>query len=274
MNQPKPKTDMTFQILARFGYSSRGVIYLIVGALAFLAAVNMGGETTDVKGAVMTLGRQPFGAVVLALLSLGFVCYGTWRATQVIFDMDGHGTSLKGLAVRGGLAVSAITHLLLAYWTAKLLIGAVGSKKGEEFKSLSLLDNDWAVYAFIIIGLAIVGAGIAHLIKAWTCKFKKYMDIPQTGKKIICWISQFGLAARGVVWCLVGFFILRSVILTKRGELSGMEEALNSVASSNFGTILLMVISTGLFAFGTYSILEAFYRRVENPLKQNNGSGW
>ena len=36
---------------ARFGYATKGTVYLVVGTLAIVAAIGMGGRTTDPPGA-------------------------------------------------------------------------------------------------------------------------------------------------------------------------------------------------------------------------------
>ena len=99
--------------LARSGYAARGVVYLIVGGFAVLAALGSG-QTTDSKGALRTIVQQPFGEALLALVALGLVGYAIWRLVQALLDTDHHGTDAKGLAIRGGLIVSAVTHTLLA----------------------------------------------------------------------------------------------------------------------------------------------------------------
>jgi hypothetical protein len=70
--------------IARSGYVARGVVYLIVGGLAVLAALGSGGETTDSKGALRTIIQQPFGQVLLGLVALGLVSYAVWRLVQAI----------------------------------------------------------------------------------------------------------------------------------------------------------------------------------------------
>src|SRR5215212_147139 len=45
----------------RLGYLAKGLVYIVVGFLATQAAVGSGGETTDIKGALQTIGDAPFG---------------------------------------------------------------------------------------------------------------------------------------------------------------------------------------------------------------------
>src|SRR5215210_8596518 len=50
--------------IARFGFATKGAVYMVVGALATMAAIGMGGETTDTRGALQTIDEQPFGKFV------------------------------------------------------------------------------------------------------------------------------------------------------------------------------------------------------------------
>ena len=57
--------------LARFGYATKGLVYVVVGALALGVATGLGGSTTDPPGALQEIGVQPFGRVMLGLVAVG-----------------------------------------------------------------------------------------------------------------------------------------------------------------------------------------------------------
>ena len=46
---------------ARFGYATKGLVYVVVCALALGVATGVGGYTTDPPGALQEIGTQPFG---------------------------------------------------------------------------------------------------------------------------------------------------------------------------------------------------------------------
>ena len=50
---------------ARLGYAAKGLIYILVGALATMAAFGYGGRTDGSRGALHTLLGQPFGRVLV-----------------------------------------------------------------------------------------------------------------------------------------------------------------------------------------------------------------
>ncbi|BBM05980.1 hypothetical protein HAALTHF_42110n [Vreelandella aquamarina] len=53
--------------------------------------------------------------MLLGVIALGLVGYAVWRTLQALQDTDHHGSGTKGLAIRGGLLVSAVTHTFLAF---------------------------------------------------------------------------------------------------------------------------------------------------------------
>ena len=57
--------------LARVGYASRGVLYIIMGALAIALALGTGGDTTGSRGALQTIADQPLGTLALIVIALG-----------------------------------------------------------------------------------------------------------------------------------------------------------------------------------------------------------
>lgn len=249
-----------FRWIARIGYLARGVVYLVIGGLALIAALGRGGQTTGSRGALLEVLEQPFGHVMLVALIIGLFCYSTWRIIQAFKDPDNHGSSPKGLVVRGALFVSAVTHAFLAVWAIPVLIGqgvSAGGGQGEGF-----LTTDLGQVILTAVGVAAIGAGLAHIYKGWTARFERYMEIP--GEKIP-WarpVCRFGLIARGFVWCLVGWFLIQSSLLFNSGDVKGMSDALSNLRGSSYGPWLLGVTAIGLFSFGVYSILEAIYRRI------------
>ena len=65
--------------LARLGYATIGVVYLMIGTLATQAALGTGGAIADTRDVLVTIARQPFGRVLLGLTALGLSGYVLWR---------------------------------------------------------------------------------------------------------------------------------------------------------------------------------------------------
>lgn len=254
--------DKQFAKLARMGYASRGVVYLVVGGLAILAAMDhQSGTTTDSKGALRTILSQPLGDLMVVIMIIGLLGYSAWRMVQAIKDTDQHGTSLKGLGVRLGLFISSLTHIGLAMWAIGLLMGG-GDGKSQGWTH-NLMTSGWGQIILAIVGVGFAIVGVAHVYKGWTARFNRYIDFPEHVRPWACPLSQFGLIARGIVWGILSWFLINSAWQARGGEFRGMGDALDAVRTAEYGTWLFGILAAGLFAFGIYSVLEAFYRRVE-----------
>lgn len=262
-------TTPKFAWLARTGYAARGIVYLIVGGLAVLAAFGAG-QTTNTRGALTTILQQPFGYALLALVALGLVGYALWRLVQALADTDRHGTDVHGLAVRAGLLISAGTHALLALFAISLIFGWGSSMGGGDGGS----SQDWTAWLLQqplgrwlvgLIGVAVIGAGLAHMVKGYRAKFEKYLQMDRATFTKVSPICRFGLMARGVVFAIIGSFFIVAALRFSSGEVRGLKGALDVLREQPYGWVLLAVVALGLLAFGMYSLIEARYRRIEEP---------
>ncbi|MDP5029463.1 DUF1206 domain-containing protein [Paraglaciecola sp.] len=250
-----------WRYLAKSGYCARGLVYFMIGSLALMVALGIGGKKTDTKGAISTLLEQPFGWFLLITLIMGLIGYVAWRFYQAIKDTDNHGTNFKGLFIRLGLIGSGLSYTFLSYWSIKVALGIVSSS--EDQKPLgSWLSADYAQTALLAMTIVVVIVGIAHLIKAWKAKFDDYMDIPSQQRVWIMPLCRSGLIARGLAWLILALLLYQSAMVTKENDIKGMQDVLQSVSENYAGAWLLGGMALGLMAFGLYSLLEALYRRI------------
>lgn len=253
--------EHTIQILARAGYASRGVLYLVVGLLALMSAVGMGGQTTSARGALVEILEQPFGRTLLLLMIAGLVGFALWRAIQSLSDADHHGRDAKALVIRAGHLLSALTHGFLAYWAIRLMLAA---REGDKGGPLSALGEGTATLVIAAAGVLLAGIGVAHIFKGWTARFERYMTFPSSHEPWARHLCRFGLVARGVVWCIVAGMLIHSAVRLNSREIQGTGEALDWLAGSPYGQWLLGIVAAGLVAFGVYSCLEARYRHIRS----------
>jgi len=65
------------------GYVAKGVVLAVVGALVIAAAVTADpSKSTGLDGGLKTLGSQPYGTVLLAVIAVGLACYGVYSMAR------------------------------------------------------------------------------------------------------------------------------------------------------------------------------------------------
>ena len=252
--------------LARFGYAAKGVVYIVMGVLAVLAAAGLGGSTTDQSGAFRAIASVPLGRVLLGLVAVGLAGYVLWRVLQAVADPDGEGADPRAVAKRLGYAGSALLHASLAFGAARLVLGGSGGKSSaSESWTAELLawPLGWLVVASV--GVGVVGGGLYQIYEAYHAEFRKYLKLGEMGEKTDDWIEhggRFGVAARGVVFCIVGGFFILAALQSDAEEVRGLGGALATVLRQPFGPYLLALVAFGLVAYGLLMIAVARYRRI------------
>lgn len=258
----------SISVVVRAGYAARGVVYLIVGGLSVLAALGTGGgDTIGSKDALAKVSGAPWSFAPLIALALGLFAYAAWRAVQAVLDADDHGTDAKGLAIRVGLMVSAITHTLLGLYALSLpfTLGVVSqgsSGSGSEGAVAWLLQQPFGIYLLAAVGLSVVGAGVAQQWKGVSGNFRKRLELRPDLEKVLTPVCAFGLVARGVIFVIVGGFLLYAAYRYDPDEAGGLAEALRWLRGQAYGQVLFFVVAAGLLSFGAYSLIEAVWRKV------------
>lgn len=208
----------------------------------------------------------PLGNVLLGIMAVGLLGFALWRGIQAIKDTDHHGIDAKGIVIRAALLISAITHTMLAFFAASLILtlGGSSNSSGSGSKDIAtwLMSQSYGRWLVAAVGVALVGAGVAHVIKAMKAKFDRHFNMPTQVQHWAYPICRFGLIIRGLVFVIVGGFFIMAAYQMEPGEAGGLAEVFSTLRAQTFGQALLVLVAFGLFAFGIYSLLEAVYRRI------------
>lgn len=256
----------TLVVLARGGYAARGVLYLIIGIFALLAAQDST-KPKDSEKSLEALLSQPFGYILVGLVVAGLLAFAGWRILQAVRDVDHHGTNLKGWVIRAGLLAGGLANGALAFFALGLLVSGIrrsGDSGAGETKDLlaHLLSWDHSNVLIYLVALVPLGVGIAHLIKGWKASFEKYFEADEEVMGYIRPVARFGLIARGVVFIEIAVLLAISGSRYKVTDPPGMKEALDALQNLPLGGLILMVMALGLIAFSAYSFCEAAWRKI------------
>ena len=254
--------------LARVGYASRGVLYIIIGALAIALALGSGGDTTGSRGALQTIAEQPLGTLALIVIALGLAGYAAWRISQALTNPEHLGSDAKGIVRRVGYAVRAMIYGALAVTAARMALGSSSGDSSGQTDSLTMRAMELPAGRWLVglAGAIVIAYGVHRLFQAWRADVSEHMrlgDVSADTRRWIINVSRFGIAARGVVFMLVGWFFVQAAVQYDPSEAGGVSEALTTLAGESYGPLLLGVVALGLVAFGVHSMLQARYRRID-----------
>jgi hypothetical protein len=261
----------TAEWIGRAGLASRGVIYCIVALLALRVAFG-DNETADRHGALHAVARQPLGKVMLAVLAVGFLAYAAYRLLRGVTGRKEEGSGERsGPMKRLGNVGVAVMYLALAASSAALVFGRSGGSGGsggdqqERAWTARLLAHSWGEWAVALVGVGVAVTGVVLVVMGFREKFADKLRMDQLRAWQRAWLPRlglFGYAARGVVFALIGAFLVRAAFEHDPNESVGVDGALHRLAAASFGPVLLALVALGLAAFGLASVVEARGRRV------------
>jgi hypothetical protein len=262
-------TGRWMTLLARLGYTVKGVVYVVIGWLAVMLAIGHGGKATDQSGAIQTINNLPFGKFLLVVVAIGLLGFALWSFIQALFDTEGKGRDAKGIASRIGYAVVGASYALLSYATFQIVVGTGSGGSNSTSKTQDgtalLLKQPPGVALVIIAGIGVLAIAAYLFVKAYSAKFKSRLNLTELSaqmRKLMINLGRFGYAALGVVFSIIGIFLIVAAFQHNAKQAVGLDGALQELARQPSGLFLLGIVALGLIAYGLYSFVEARYRRL------------
>ena len=254
---------------ARIGYFAIGIVYLIAGVLTAAAALQDRTNTTSREEALAFILDKPFGRTVLLLMAIGLAGYSLWRITSGIIDSDRRGRDAMGLAKRAAAIVSGVVYGAVLIEIVRLVMGS-GRGRGDEAEAAQsagrVMDLPFGRALVAIAGVILVATGIYQLVLAFKSKLSRRLDLSALStraREVVVQVSRFGIAARGVVFGIVGISLVTAAVRYDPNAAKGLSGALVEVSQRPFGQVLLAIVAIGLAAFGVHAIVNGLYRKID-----------
>jgi hypothetical protein len=236
--------------------------------LALRVALLGRGATPDHESALKSIADERFGRVLLSAIAAGLAGYALWQLTRALV-----GGNLES-GEEEDTALERAGHLALGVFYGALVVSAVlivvgadggGSPREEDRATAYVLDLPAGPLLVGGVGLVFVAAGLMSLYRSASREFReglKLRELSDTEDSVYTVFGVAGFVARGVVYGLIGVFLVRAAYRYDPEEAVGVDGALSEIAQASYGPFLLGLTAAGLFAFGLYSFVEARYRQV------------
>ncbi|HKF81443.1 MAG TPA: DUF1206 domain-containing protein [Solirubrobacterales bacterium] len=249
--------------LARAGLVARGVVYGIIGVLALKLALGEGGKATDQEGALQTIAHQSFGKALLLLVAIGLGGYALWRLIRAAV---GHGAEQRDSGFERISALdSGIAYGLLCLAAIGILTSSGGGSGSTKETTGGVLEWPAGRLLVGVAGAILIGVAVYQAYKGLARKFledAKTGEMSESVEKGYTALGVFGHVARGVIFALVGYGLLKAALDYNSKEAVGLDGALRELAHASYGPVLLGAVAAGLAGFALYSIVDARYRKV------------
>lgn len=254
----KVEQSTAYQWLVKVGLVFYGIVHLLVATMAIRLALGMRGvgEEASNTGALRSLAETPLGAGLMWVVAVGFLALVVWQLVTALIgfhEFDG----FKRLRKRVSAALRAVLYGYLGLSAARIASGPDADDGGDAQESLSegLLALPFGQVLVALVGLAVLGYGIAQIVRAFRESFNEDLDTTLTGKALR--LGQAGFIGKGIAIGIVGVLFLWAALDADAQKAGGLDKALQHVLNQPFGTWLLVALATGIGAYGIYCFFWA-----------------
>jgi hypothetical protein len=251
--------------IARIGFIGRGLVFLLLGALALWSALTGDARPVGTSGAMNIVLSEPAGRVFALAVAAGLLCFAALRIVEAIDDVYGYGDDLRGLAQRASLGFAGLFYTGLGIAAASIVLS------GEYAPDNDVQVRDWTAWALsaplgqwlvAAAGVVVASIGIGLAAAGFGARFKTRLMQWKDGSRLVMLLGAVGFVARSVVFILIGCFLIFAAWEADPRQAEGFGGALRTLHHLPYGNALLLAAAAGLVAFGLFGVAEARYGRA------------
>lgn len=251
--------------LARVGCAAVGSVYVLIGAVALVALTGHLIEYADPSRIALVLTRVPGGVVLIWALAAGAAAYAGWRFLEAIGDPYEIGTDWRAAGTRLAGAASGVAYALLSYGVASAVLASpAGRRDASEHQQQQLVARvlHWPGGPWIIVAAGLFVAAVG-LVQFWFVISQSYardvrMRRTRRGERLLRVIGGYGYAARGVLLCVVGYFLLHAGATHNPAAVGDTDTAFDVIGGGVIGNAAFAVVAIGTIAYGAFMYANAW----------------
>src|SRR5207302_997283 len=168
---------------------------------------------------------------------------------------------------RAGYVVRGVLYGAMGTFALGLALG-LGGTATDQPGSLVILTGGpiGKVLLFaVVIGIVAIVVGLGQFVDAYRAILKK--DLKRTKmnkpeKKIADALGRLGLVSRGVIFTVVGWFVLQGGLHRDPSQVHGYGGAFLLLLAQPYGRVLLAAVAVGFIALGLHSLACARWIRL------------
>jgi len=236
---------MLRSVLPRAGYAALGLLYVTIGLIAArIGFLGSRDRVAGMPGALRFLLRQKEGPWILTGVAAGLLALGAWRLIQTFTARR------ASFITRVGWLVAAIGHGVVAGMGFRLLARA--RRGGEPFERAGLswmISHPLGRVALQLAGVLLLVAGVIAIGQAVTGRLPRWLVAKGFGpgtRRSAARVSRVGLAARGIVQLVIGYYLMRAVRDLNPQEVREIGGSLLVLSKSPLGPLAMGVVAMGL----------------------------
>jgi uncharacterized membrane protein YidH (DUF202 family) len=249
------------EVFARVGYFAKGVVYMLIAALAAGAALG-NGRAGDSREALSEINTKPFGNVLLGLIGAGLIMYALWRWYSGIRNPED-----KKPLTRVGYVGTGLINFGIAVEALRLALTRGNGNPGNQAphwtsEAMSQPMGVWLV-AGVAAGIALYG--LAQIVRAFRDKLDKKLHLGELDSSTRVWVrrsARAGISARGLVFSVAGLYLMKAAWEQDPSQARDLGASLQVLQQQPFGHWLLAGVAVGLFLYGFYNLVRARYRVI------------
>lgn len=241
----------------RFGLVVYGVVYLLIAWLAAqLAFGDYNGSVT--KGALKTLGEQPFGSALLTVVAAGMGLLVLWRLLDAAVghrEKDG----VERWRLRGVDLFRAVVYGWIGYKAATTALGESGGR-GPRATTARIMELPLGVWLVAGIGVCIGVYGAGHVWRGLSEQHREHLAAEGrsgTAGSAYLLLGKVGYIAKGIAFVMIGGLFVYAALTHDPRRSGGLDGALYQLLRQPFGSWLLLAMAIGIGCYGSFQVVRA-----------------
>lgn len=247
------------QKIRTLGFYTKGFLYILLGILTFLAALNLGGKVANKNGVITFLQDQIFGKILLVIIGVGILAYAVWRFFKAykVLKKEDHKTKY---------------FLSIDFFTRGIIYGSFGvsilykvfnissNDVSKETMASKVLDIENGVYIIYALAIIVLFSALNQFYIVYQNNFLNNIEKSDSIQSFsfLKKSGKFGITSRGFSFLIFAWFIYKAASTKNADKIKGTQEMFNYLHSLSFGDILMAIMALGFISYG---IFQYFYAR-------------